>query len=115
MEKYKVFILDLENAEGFAAACTLASEEKGIPLEIRALDQSGFEGLPEGYHIYFIHLHDLVDISELERLKEKQPESFFVDIGLGGGYFKGTKRLTHRDHEIFTYETIEGIVKKALL
>lgn len=115
MDKHKVFILEFKVAGNFEKAIKEVSQELNIPIEIKLSEEVNFKGLPKDYDIYFIHLNHLNDIWELEALKVEQPQSFFVELGRDGGYFRGSERLTRESYAPFSYQKIEDILKKALL
>lgn len=105
----RIFVLDTKAGESILAGIFRQLEKKNIKSKLQL--GKYFGEIPKDYDIYFLHLHDL-DEEELRELKKTQPESYFIEIGVGGGYFKGERRI--RDSPgIFTSKDISNILERA--
>ena len=112
MEKKKCYILESKCAKAFHSAVENRAYENEWEIDITSTGISP-ERLPVGYDLYFIHLSDVKEINDLKYLKSQQPESIFIDIGRGGGIFKGTEPIQLQNNMIITSERLKYILEKA--
>ena len=112
--KIKVFMLDSKAGKSLANVVARAFEIKGIDLEGAVIEEE-VEVLPKEYDLYFLHLNDILDKETLNQLKRLQPESYFIEIGVGGGYFQGTRRIREESHLVFSTRDIEKILEEYLI
>ena len=110
----KVFCVDSKAGRSLAHLLIMASENKGIKIKLKVAERE-IKNLPKKWDLYFIHLNDLLKENNLEELKKSQPESYFISLGRGGGYFKGTEKISKMDpYNIFSLKEIEQILQEYL-
>ena len=113
MEKKKIFVLEQTCGLELAAAILDVYEKNSLEADMK-INHLPEGRLPEGFDFYFIHLSDLDERSNLDIVKKLQPESYFYEMGLGGGLYKGEKRLYQEEHTIFTDRNIEKILMRGI-
>ena len=114
MEKKKCLVIQTFMGRYLAEEVFEASEGKEISLEVKLI-QEPTKKVPRGYDIYFIHLNDILDEEDLVKLTKEQPKSYFVKIGIGGGYFIGEERIFDNSKYLFDCREIEEILKESMI
>lgn len=108
--KKKILILDSKAGRDLAIVVKNACLEKKINAEV-VLKEQEIKMVPEGYDLYFLHLNDVLDKDYLNSLKKTHSKSYFIEIGVDGGYYRGNNSIQKEDNLIFSQEDIEEIIQ----
>lgn len=106
----KIFVLDSKAGKSLGIIIKNACLEKKINAKV-LIKEKEIEKVPRSYNIYFLHLNDVLDKDYLNSLKKTHSKSYFIEIGVDGGYYRGNNSIQKEDNLIFSQEDIEEIIQ----
>ena len=108
----KIAILD--KASGYVCSGIVNAVADRLKVDMVGT-QIGFYGTwPDGYDVYLIHLTD-VDIEDLEKLREFQPDKWIYGLYRGGDHnTESARKIIDELLPVLTLNNCERIIHRAL-